>query len=208
MLEEDTSRTGFDKVAYVKNFKERQNVSKLVLDSDAGCKYLNPGEACEVKYDEFRGVSYVACTSLSFDAALSVYDANSGAIFVARLVDFAPTLQLAIQKWARPLKNPNLETRLIGLQSGQRDVVPPVLRFLKKSKLPLVEADLFGSESRNVAFDVKTGVSFDVLVSNRPYKPGELASKTTLEQFERSTTAQQPPKQTKTSSKTKYPKPK
>ncbi len=35
----------FGKAAFVKNAKERQNISKIVLDSDSGCKYLDIG-AC------------------------------------------------------------------------------------------------------------------------------------------------------------------
>ncbi|MCL4404741.1 hypothetical protein M1583_02000, partial [Candidatus Marsarchaeota archaeon] len=52
--------------------------------------------------------------------------------------------------------------------------------------IPLVEADLFGNEVRHIAFDAKQGMSFNVLVNNMNYKPGELVNKMTIDQFERS----------------------
>ena len=56
---------------------------------------------------------------------------------------------------------------------------------LISSSSGIFEADLFGSDRRNIAIDLKTGTSFNMLTENRLYKPGELANTTTEEQFAR-----------------------
>lgn len=185
-LEEDMFADDFGKAPYVKNAKERQNISKVALDSGLGCKYVDVGTMYELK-TSVPGVKYAGCVSMTFDAALSVYEVNSKVMLVSRFIGFSPTVQNFFEKGLSNLKNKNLEVRLIGMQSGQNiDLLSAVMTFIKKNKLQLLEIDLFGSEMRNVCFDVRTGTSFDVLVNNRLYKPGELANSITAAQFERS----------------------
>lgn len=189
-LDDDAGRSGFGSSRYVRNFKERQNISKVALDSDSGCRYLDPGENFTAKYSEFRGQRYIGCLALTFDVALTVYDDNSQSIFASRFVAFTQQVQLALTKWMRSIRRPNFEARMIGLQNKQASYPSNLLVFIRRSGLRLFEIDVFGDEVRHVAFDVKDGLSFDILVNNRLYKPGELINKTTLEQFERAFSAQ------------------
>ncbi len=98
-----------------------------------------------------------------------------------------------MQKWFRYFKDPNVEARIIGLQNGQpRSVLDSVSIFLRGNHMRLCEIDLFGDQTRHVCFDTKTGASFDVLVNNKLYTPGELMNRMTMEQFEKSTMGRRP----------------
>ena len=101
-------------------------------------------------------------------------------------MQFSRQTDIMIEKELRKLKPANIEVRLIGLQNGDNPLrLNETVDFIKKMKLPVFEADLFGGDTRHICIDIKTGVSFDVLISNRLYKPGELTNKVTREQFER-----------------------
>ncbi|EQD80629.1 hypothetical protein B1A_00688 [mine drainage metagenome] len=83
-------------------------------------------------------------------------------------------------------KGSNLEARVIGMQNGSDSaMLKPLLEFLRKQEIPIVEADLFGNETRHIAIDSKQGMSFSILVNNINYRPGELISKLTMDQFRR-----------------------
>jgi hypothetical protein len=186
-LEEDSLRVEFNKAPYVKNFKERQNISKNRLDPPVSqSKYLKVGEYFTQRYDEVLGYRNVAALQLTFDLLLSVYDGNSKTIFAYRFMDWPSDMEMRLEKDLRALRAPSLELRIIGMQNGQgwksiSDIVP----FIKKRGIGVFEIDLFGKEIRHVSVDMKTGTSMDILVNNRLYKPGELVNSTTLEQFER-----------------------
>jgi hypothetical protein len=185
-LDQEMANDNFNKAQYIKNSKERQNLSKIRLDSDSGCTYLSVGELYTGKYSELTGPRYVACLDITYDILLGIYDDNNKLIAIYRHTRVAPDAQLIIEKMIRTARNANFEARLIGMQDGQSQyLINDDLALLKKFRIPLFEIDLFGTDLRHVAFDLKTGISFDVLVENRLYKPGELVNKTTLEQFER-----------------------
>jgi hypothetical protein len=185
-LEVDTVGDGFGKALYVKNFKERQNVSKSALDAGLGCKYIDVGGVYQSKYQE-PGIKYACSLTVSFDAVLTVYEVNSRTMFISRFIDFTPEIRSFFEKGLIASKSKNVEARLVGMQNDQSlELLGTITAFAKKNKLPFVEIDLFGNALRHICFDVKTGTSFDVLANNRLYKPGELANSLTSEQFERS----------------------
>lgn len=179
-------KPGFGSAPYLKNSKERQNVSKIALDSGIGCTYLNIGSFYKERYNAAVGSRYVGSLSLVYDIMLSVFDVNSCTSIVSRFTDFTVPLATKFERELKLLKNTHLEARIIGLQNGS-DISPisDIIAFLRKNSLPLVEVDLFGTDTRHICFDTKTGVSFDVLIGNRLYKPGELANKLTQAQFQR-----------------------
>ena len=185
-LDMDMNDPEFSRVVYLKNFKERQNVSKSRLDGDAGCVFLDPGDIYQYKYDNKLGARYVACMDMSYDLVLSVFDVNGGTILVHRFYEFGKESRDAMDSHLRKMPLSNVEARIAGMQNNQyfKALIASFL-YLKERKLPLYEIDLFGGDTRNVAFDIKTGLSLDVLALSRPYKPGELATKKTVEQFER-----------------------
>ncbi len=195
-LEDGIERDNFSKEPYIKNFKERQNISRFVLDSDPGCKYLDGGESFAQRYDEYEGVRYVSCLSMTYDAVFSLYEADSRTSYIFRFTDLRKEVLEGLDKTIKKMKTRNFEARLIGFQTNQAVFLYQINSFIRKNNMRLVELDLFGTDTRHVAIDLKTGTSFDVLINNRLYKPGELQNTATAEQFERSSMqAPKPPVQ-------------
>ena len=81
---------------------------------------------------------------------------------------------------------PNVEARIMGLQNGEDHAfLGGLLGFLSKQGIRLIEADLFGEETRHVAIDLKTGASYNVLLEDRHYRAGELVNRMTIDDFAR-----------------------
>jgi hypothetical protein len=186
-LEDDSLRADFNSARYARNFKERQNISKNRLDPPISeSKYLKVGDYFTQKYDESAGFRNIVAISLTYDILLSIYDGNSGRLFIRRFTEWSKEMEVKLERDLALLKVPNFELRLIGLQNGQSwKVIADLIPLIKKRKFPVFEVDLFGEDVRHVSIDAKTGTSMDVLINNRLYKPGELRNNTTFEQFER-----------------------
>lgn len=185
-LDLDSQNTEFGSSPYLKNYKERQNVSKVDLDSDKGCRYLSDGEVYTGTYSA-TAPEYIAATNLTYDLFFSLFDVNTGAMFATRYYRFNPKLPEKVRAWLAKAPQPaNIEARVIGMQTGELKMpIERTIVYMRKTKFRLVEIDLFGSDARHVAIEAKRGVTFDVLVESRPYKPGELRNTMTVEQFER-----------------------
>ena len=81
---------------------------------------------------------------------------------------------------------PDMEARIIGLQDGEEHgFLKDLLGFLSKHRIRLAEADLFGERIRHIAIDLKTGMSYNILLDDRIYKPSELVNRMTVEDFQR-----------------------
>lgn len=186
-LESASLGGSFNAARYVRNSKERQNISKNRLDPPASqSKYLKFGDYFTQKYDEVAGFRNVVALELTYELLLSIYDGNSKTIFVYRFMEWSKTMEMMLTKELAKIRAPGYEVRIIGLQNGENwGVVTDIINFAKKHRLPVFEVDLFGKEIRHISIDTKTGVSMDVLVNNRLYKPGELVNGITLEQFQR-----------------------
>ncbi len=186
-LEENLASPNFNRGRFVYNFKERQNISASRLDSDSGCVYSTLGETWTIKFSEKEGKRYIACIDVIHDLVLSVYDVNSSTLIVHRFGEWKKERDDQLAKQLGSIKGANLEARIIGMQHNEfYNSLIAAFGFIKRSRIPLVEIDLFGNERRHVAFDAKTGISFDVLVNNKPYKPGELLWQAAPEQLQRS----------------------
>ena len=81
------------------------------------------------------------------------------------------------------IKNPNLEMRVIGLQDSNTELLGAVDRLNNAFNPNLMEVDLFGNEMRHIVFDMKLGMSFNLLLLNRIYGPHELVNAMTIEEF-------------------------
>ncbi len=173
---------------YLACYKERPHISKSKLDSAGGSKYLNVGESHMGGYARDYGIRYVAVESLAYDLLFSLYDVNSSWLFAYRLFTFGRADEHVIAKAIASLPHGrlrNLEARLIGLQNGQDYWnVKALLRLMRRHKIPINEIDLFGNQLRHVAIDASLGMTFNVLLLDRVYRPGELANQQTQEQFE------------------------
>lgn len=125
------------------------------------------------KYDEAH--RYILAKDISFDLLVTAYDVNSRWTFAARV-----TQKLDPAQWKKlfgilgKVRPSNFEFRLIGMQNGYRAGLEGVELLHKRTSGVLAEADLFGTDTRHIAIDTKTGVSYNLLLLNRVYRPGEL----------------------------------
>ncbi|MCL4389000.1 MAG: hypothetical protein M1528_00560 [Candidatus Marsarchaeota archaeon] len=186
MLMEDMQGAKFNLNEYARSFKKRPHVSKSKIDAYDNAVYLKIGQWWAQKDYDGMKKRYVAATGLTYDMFLSIYDVNSRSMLAARTVDFEERLKEVIKDFTRGLKRPNLEFRFIGMQNGEDPVaVRTVVEFVRSLRIPVFEVDLFGNLTRHIAVDAYSGMSFNVLLEDRIYKPGELVNSMTKEQFER-----------------------
>jgi hypothetical protein len=129
---------------------------------------------------------YVIATDITHDLLLSVYDVNTTRTFLLR---FSLPLSVNVMKWLGEridrMGNTNLEVRAIGMQDRDTELLNTLERMHATFKSSLMELDLFGNEVRHIAFDLKLGMSFNLLLLDRIYTPSELVNQTSKEEFER-----------------------
>ena len=127
---------------------------------------------------------YVITKDLTHDLLVSVFDVNTTQSTLLRMSE-APgeeTLRKA-ESTLKRLSRPNLEMRTIGLQDNDIELLSTTERLRAALKPALAEVDLFGSETRHLAFDLKLGMPFNLLLLNRIYRPHELANAQSAEDF-------------------------
>jgi len=177
----------FNSAVYQKNFKKRPHISKSNIDASSNAKHLKTDHSITVLYTNELVQRYVAATQLIYDLLFSVYELNTTSLFCARIYKPTETIEKEILKFLKGFHRPNFEVRIIGLQNGQKyPTLSQIADLTTKYELPVVEIDLFGKEARHIAMDAKLGMSFNILMEDRLYKPGELINNTTVAQFERS----------------------
>lgn len=124
-------------------------------------------------YDEFG--RYILAKNLTYELLVSLYDVNTRRCVAMRLAE--PMQQKGLDAAIAPLKKlprRNIEMRAIGMQDGHAEQAS-VLDVIRKSLgCSLIEADMFGTDIRHIAIDLKTGTSYNLLLLNRIYRPGEL----------------------------------
>ena len=133
-----------------------------------------------------EGKRYVLAKNITFDLLVSFYDVNSSRALLFRAT-FPPNKKALarISSWLSGLKRPNLEMRVIGLQSGDTTMLDSIEKLHGLTKCNLQEADLFGRNARHVAFDLKVGMPLDLLTLDRIFRPEELVNGLSLEGFGR-----------------------
>ncbi|MGC9037352.1 MAG: hypothetical protein ACP5IK_01400 [Candidatus Micrarchaeia archaeon] len=180
----DAKRQGFGNAQIRIASAERPHISLSSLR--ANFVEIGYGQSAMVEYAEKR---YVLAKSLDYDLLISIYDVNSGHVFAFRAIKQEDMKKL-LYNFIKKLKKPNLELRAIGMQNLREGYGTDLLANIElayttlKPNVKLVELDLFGNETRHIAIDAKTGSSNDVLIYDRFYKPGELTTQTSLEQFQ------------------------
>ena len=74
--------------------------------------------------------------------------------------------------------------RIIGLQGNDHTMYVAIEGMQKTvPEARLVEVDLFGNEIRHIAFDTKTGSTYDLLLQNKIYGPADLINNIKPEEF-------------------------
>ncbi len=175
---------------YLQSYKARQHISISKMEEHDEISYIGIGEKIACKYASPIDKRYIGFKDVSYDLILSLYEINSKSALAARIYKDAKWAGKPIDDYMhqlRGIKKPSVEARLIGMQNSQdTSLLDNVLSMLAARKIEVYEADLFGANIRHIALDLHTGTTFDVLVYDRIYKPGELINKLTEEQFSRS----------------------
>jgi hypothetical protein len=178
----------FGRARYLAAGKERPHISKSKLLANDNVEFVKLGEHSQVAYRDWEGRRYIAAEALTYDFLVTFYDVNSSRGFAARMFgekELHRVLGLGLGSVMSP--RPNIEVRMMGLQNGQdHGFLKAALSFVSKKGIRLIEADLFGEDIRHVAVDLKTGASYNILLEDRSYRPGELINRMTIEDFQRS----------------------
>ena len=175
--------------------KERPHASRSKIEAFDNALYIGTDGMESTGYEgEGSGLRrYLACKDLTYDLMLSIYDVNTCSMACARTFSDYSKAESRLRSFVAGLRKPNLEARLIGLQDGQdTGALSKAIAFLASLHAPVVEADLFGTDTRHVAIDAKQGMSFNVLIEDKLYRPGELMNRLTMDQFRRSLMAKGP----------------
>ncbi len=134
--------------------------------------------------DETR---YIRTSNIGFDMLVVFFDVNSSHTIALRTSTVLTENELSsINTLIKKLKRSNIEIRLIGMQNNHAELASCFNSLHKKIIGVLSEADLFGKEQRHILIDTKTGMTYNLLLENRIYRPGELINKSTYEEFESS----------------------
>ncbi|MFP3215027.1 MAG: hypothetical protein RXR32_00530 [Candidatus Micrarchaeota archaeon] len=130
---------------------------------------------------------YIYANNLTYDILVSIYSvSNESGIFFRTALPLNKDEAKIIKRLYGRIEDRNIEVRIIGMQNKQvnaKDLVNSLLFLEKIGKNSLVEVDLFGNEVRHVAIDLKTGLSYNVLIKNIIYRPGELINNLSFDDF-------------------------
>ncbi len=183
------AKNDISKDVYRHNFKDRVHMSKSRMDEYSNSQYLEVGGSKEIHYKDETECRYVAAPNLTYDSAVSAYDVNTRRLMVCRFFKYDRSIKDKLMAFVRQLRRnkPNIEARMIGMQSNQEgfsSMLDGLSDLFIDNGIKLVEVDLFGSDVRHVAFDAKLGTTYNILMEDRLYRPGELINKMTIENFE------------------------
>ncbi|EQD62491.1 hypothetical protein B2A_02794 [mine drainage metagenome] len=186
-LDAEMKKPGFGSSNCHLFFKERPHISKTRVDENGRAAYIDVDSNAKAIYSD-TSTRYIASTDLTYDMLLSVYDVDTKELFVMRLFKHKPDTFKPLKKHLSGIsrnKYKRLEARLIGLQDKEDySILMPIFKELGKYRVPVVEVDLFGNQARHIALDSYLGTSFNILLLDRIYRPGELNAQITQEQFE------------------------
>ncbi|MEM3227824.1 MAG: hypothetical protein QXR58_01800 [Candidatus Micrarchaeaceae archaeon] len=177
------------KSQYIMSYKPRQHISLSKMAEHDEIKYVEIGAQTQSRYASPIDTRYLGFKGISYDLVLMLYEINSHSAFASRQYIWQENLDKSVSSFLHSLKgvkSPEVEARIIGLQNSQdTSALSKLLDLLSSKKIEVYEADLFGNELRHIALDMHTGTTFNILLLDRLYRPGELLNKLTEEQFQR-----------------------
>jgi len=161
--------------------KQRPHTSLSMIQRIS--KEIGINQGTMQKYGNLK--RYVIARDITYDLFISVYDVNSHSAIVLRPSQAIDNKEeTKIRSFVRSLKKPNLEIRGIGLQNGDMELLEEINKVKEICKGPIVELDVFGNETRHIALDLKTGMTYNILLLDRIYRPGELVTTLGKNDFE------------------------
>ena len=174
---------GSRKSTYLPNDRAHSSFSAIADEF----REIKLGEIFFQKMSE--NIRYIYAKDISYDVFVSIYSvSHEEGLFFRFGTPINKAEQKMVKKLYSKLNDKHIEVRVIGMQSKQQNAKQMVgsLDFINKLGNRLVEADLFGGDLRHVAIDLKTGLSYNILINNAVYKPGELANKISFDEFSKS----------------------
>ncbi|MEM0148371.1 MAG: hypothetical protein QXY10_02135 [Candidatus Micrarchaeaceae archaeon] len=162
-------------------YKDMPHISKSAMQRTGGYAELKIGASIVI--NQASKQRYVYASNVIYDAILSLYYVNAQLLFVGRFFSFSG-ISKDVEEWLKPLKGKErfVEARLIGMQDASP--IEELQKAMEAIKgVPIMEADLFGSDIRHIAIDSKLGTSFFVFELDRAYRPGELSCNVSIEDF-------------------------
>jgi hypothetical protein len=182
VYEKERTKPNFGSVRQYLTSRERIHLSLSSVEQYGVGMEMNTGSFRKFREEE----RYLIVSDMTRDLFVSIYDVNQQH---ALLLRFSESLEAdalkRIDQEIKNMKKPNLEMRVIGLQDKETELLGTVERLHGMFKSSLMEVDLFGEETRHIVFDMKLGMSFNLLLLNRIYKQYELLNMTTKPAFEK-----------------------
>ena len=163
----------------------RDRIHQSLSAAERYSTLLSMNQGVSKKFSE--EARYVIAKDLTHDMFVSLFDVNTTQTVLLRFSQ--PLGADALRKAAAPMRRlakPNLEMRVIGLQDQDTELPVSIELLRTELKPALAEVDLFGGETRHIAFDLKLGMSFNLLLLNRIYRPHELANAQSADDFAKS----------------------
>lgn len=162
--------------------KERQHTSLGMVQSES--VELPPSTSIMHAYRDSR--RYIIAKDVTYDVCISVYDVNKRMMMVSRFTRMPKTTDWTrivqrVDSW----KSSNVEIRAIGFQNKVEELPNIIEGFKDRTNGKFMEIDLFGSDIRHIVFDMKTGVSYNLLLLNRLYRAGELSCQMAKEEYDK-----------------------
>lgn len=185
----ELGKKDFGTVRYYLCSKARPHASKSAIEESSNCIEIGLGDRKEIAYDDWKTERYMMANNITYDLIVTMYEVNTSKGIIYRILDGKGMDSKKIIADARKIssKNQNIEARIIGLQNGSGfEFIKGILEALSAAKVGIAEIDLFGSDTRNIAIDLKSGMSYNVLLNDKNYMAGELANKMSREEYERS----------------------
>ncbi len=186
-LDTEMRKPGFGTANCHLFFKERPHISKSMADAANSSMYIDTGGSSRLRYSS-TSARYICAADVTYDLLVSVYDVDTNDMFAMRIFKYDAETFKPLEKYLSEIgrnKYKKFEARLIGLQDKQDyGILTPLFKALGKYKVPVMEVDLFGNQTRHIALDSYLGMSFNMLLQDRIYRPGELNTQITQEQFE------------------------
>ncbi len=162
----------------------RQRIHASLSRIGGYASLLEMNQARSADYSEAG--RYVLARGITRDLLITIYDVNtSQAVLLRPSKELGDSMARQVAGTVGKRRMKNLEMRAIGLQEADAGLLASIDRLHSLLKAPLVEADLFGNNTRHIAFDTKQGMCYDLLLLDRIYKPHELANSESAEDFER-----------------------
>ena len=179
-------KEGANRSEFVLRSKERPHISRAKIDIDSNARCVGTGSFLYSRYTSELDERYVAAAHLTYDLLFSMHELKTGKSIIYRPFQEAGLLGTAVRRKVEALgSGANIEARVIGMQNGQGlGIVQEISDFIIANGIRLVEVDLFGGDTRHIAIDAKLGTSFNILMEDRIYRPGELGNPMTMENFE------------------------